>query len=53
MGLNKETGSLEAGKSADFIVLDRNLFQTPLDQLAQTQVLQTYFAGNRVYEAQV
>ncbi|HZX18376.1 MAG TPA: amidohydrolase [Pseudomonas sp.] len=50
MGLDAETGSLEVGKSADFIVLDRNLFQTPVDQLVETRVLKTYFAGKLVYE---
>lgn len=50
MGLEAETGSLEVGKSADFIVLDRNLFQTPVDQLVETRVLKTYFAGKLVYE---
>lgn len=53
MGLEKETGSLEVGKSADFIVLDRNLFQIPTNQLIETRVLKTYFAGKLVYEAQV
>ena len=52
MGLEAQTGSLIVGKSADFIVLDRNLFETPVDQLVQTQVLQTWFAGTLVHGAQ-
>jgi predicted amidohydrolase YtcJ len=43
------TGSLEAGKSADFAVLDRNLFETPHDQLWKTQVLATCFEGKVVH----
>jgi predicted amidohydrolase YtcJ len=47
------TGSIEAGKSADFIVLDRDLFAlvkagTP-EQIAQTRVEQTVFMGETVY----
>ena len=52
MGLQGETGSIEVGKSADFIVLDRHIFEIPVDQLAQTQVLQTYFAGSVVHEVE-
>lgn len=52
MGLDEETGSLVAGKSADFIVLDRNLFDIPVDMLAQTRVLKTFFAGRLVHEAE-
>ncbi len=51
MGLEQETGSLEVGKSADLIMLDRNLFTTPVEALAHTRVLTTYFAGRAVYEA--
>lgn len=49
MRIDDVTGSLEAGKSADFVVLDRNLFETPPDQLAQTQVLATCFEGRVVH----
>lgn len=45
-----EMGSLEAGKFADLIVLDRNLFTSdPWDYL-KTQVLLTVMDGNIVYE---
>lgn len=50
---DKLIGSIEPGKSADFIVLDRNLFdlvqQGKPEQIAETQVLQTVFRGNTVY----
>lgn len=49
MGLGKLTGSVTKGKSADLIVLDRNLFQTPPDKLHETQVMRTYFQGKAVF----
>jgi len=51
MGLEKITGSLEVGKSADLIVLDRNLFQIPAEQIHETKVRRTYFQGKLVYSA--
>ncbi|MEM6328203.1 MAG: amidohydrolase, partial [Bacteroidota bacterium] len=39
------TGSLEPGKLADLIVLDRNLFGTPLRDIASTRVLLTLLGG--------
>jgi predicted amidohydrolase YtcJ len=45
----KETGSLEAGKLADFIVLDTDLLTCSADALPRTQVLQTYLGGKLVY----
>ncbi len=44
------TGSLEIGKQADFIVLNQNLFEIPIDQIAQTQVEMTFLAGEIVYQ---
>ncbi len=45
------SGSLEVGKRADFIVLDRNLFGIPEDDIAETRVLRTVVDGRTVYQA--
>ena len=49
MGLGRVTGRLQEGLSADFIVLDRNLFQTPVDDISKTAVISTWFEGKTVY----
>jgi predicted amidohydrolase YtcJ len=50
MGVDHLTGSLRAGRSADFVVLDRDPTTVPLDDLAGTVVDQTWFAGRAVYD---
>jgi len=49
--LEYEIGSLEVGKKADFIVLDRNLFQIPSNDIAKTKVLRTFIDGKEVFRA--
>jgi predicted amidohydrolase YtcJ len=48
---DQATGSLEAGKLADMIVLDRNFFDIPAEQIAAIKVLQTVVGGRVVYQA--
>ncbi|OEZ58810.1 amidohydrolase [Duganella sp. HH105] len=43
-------GTLEPGKWADFILIDRDLFKLPAEQIGKTQVLQTWMGGKRVYK---
>ena len=49
-GLDRLTGSLEVGKSADLIVVDRNLFEILPEDIAEVKVLSTYFEGELVFE---
>jgi predicted amidohydrolase YtcJ len=44
-------GSIEAGKKADFIVIDKDYFEVPVKDIRDIQVLATYVNGNKVYEA--
>ena len=47
--LEDRIGSLVKGKQADFVVLDRDVFTVGEQALAETQVVQTWFAGKEVY----
>jgi predicted amidohydrolase YtcJ len=44
-----ETGSIEAGKAADLIVLDRNLFEIEPHEISETKVLLTLLEGEEVF----
>ncbi|WP_165671221.1 amidohydrolase [Metapseudomonas otitidis] len=51
IGQEQRIGSLAAGKQADFILLDRDVFTVDAKALAETRVLKTWFGGRAVYEA--
>lgn len=45
-----KVGSLEQGKWADFILIDKDYFKAPVDELYKINVLQTWIAGKLRYE---
>ena len=45
----EEKGSLEEGKYADFIILDRDIMNTDEKNIPETKVIATYVNGERVY----
>jgi predicted amidohydrolase YtcJ len=51
MGLEKQQGSIEVGKRADLVVLDRDLFAGPASAINEAKVLLTVFDGRTVYAA--
>jgi predicted amidohydrolase YtcJ len=50
MEKEEETGTIEPGKSADFIVINQNLLEIPVEKIHKTRVLQTVLQGKTVYE---
>ena len=44
-------GSIEPGKLADMIIVDRDILTCPLDNIKETKVLRTILGGKTVYEA--
>ncbi len=49
----QETGSIEVGKFADLVVLDRNLFEIPKHEIHNAKVLMTMLEGHEVYSSSV
>ena len=47
--MEKQVGSLEVGKKADFIILDKDLMKVPTDSILLVKVLKTYLNGERVH----
>jgi predicted amidohydrolase YtcJ len=49
--LENRTGSLEAGKRADLVVLDQNLFEIPANDISKAKVLLTLIDGKEAFRA--
>lgn len=50
LGIDKITGSIEVGKSADFAILDNDITQIPLDRISSSNVILTILQGEIVFE---
>ncbi len=41
----QEKGSIEVGKMADFVIIDRDIMKVPMEEVPNTKVLQTFVGG--------
>lgn len=46
---DEEKGSIEPGKFADFIILEKNIMEVPENEIPTIKVLQTWVNGERVF----
>ena len=51
MNMDVATGTIERGKLADIIVIDRNVFDVPITTVHETKVLRTFINGEEVYRS--
>lgn len=51
MFMEDRTGSIESGKLADFIVIDRDYLDCPVDDIRRIRVMETWLGGRRVHAA--
>jgi len=52
LGLDDVTGSIEVGKSADFVVLEKDITQLAPKEIANTNILMTILQGEVVFDAE-
>ena len=49
MCIRDSTGSIEVGKAADLIILEKNLYNIAVDEISEVKVLQTLLEGKTVF----
>ncbi|MFM8950656.1 MAG: amidohydrolase family protein, partial [Bacteroidota bacterium] len=47
--MESQTGSIEKGKNADFIILDQDIMQCKESDIWKAKVLETYIGGKKVF----
>ncbi len=50
MGIEKERGSIEVGKYADFLFISKDITTIPKDQIHTAEISNVYFEGDEVYK---
>ena len=51
LGIDKEVGSIEVGKKADIIVLNKNILECPSNEINQAKVTLTIVDGKTLFKA--
>ncbi len=49
LGLEEITGSIEVGKSADFVILDEDITKLPIENIPDAKILMTILQGEIVF----
>ncbi|QUJ69592.1 amidohydrolase (plasmid) [Photobacterium sp. GJ3] len=52
LGISEMTGSIDIGKSADFVILEHDITRLEPEEIADTNILMTILQGNVVYESE-
>ena len=51
-GEQEYMGTIETGKFADLVIVDRDIFSRPAEDILNMKVEKTYLAGDEVYSAE-
>ena len=51
LGIDEERGSIETGKYADFVYIDKDITSIPVDTIHTAKISNVYFEGKEVYTA--
>ena len=52
MHMDDRLGSIEAGKYADLVILEKNIFEVPVSEIHKVKVCETIMDGKTIYKAE-